>query len=87
MDLNTINNFDLLYNLFNEQKVIEDNNTINKEKFVELLPEYLNKPGTVKSDHINKLPGVVSEADLPWLLFKQDAIDFASYYYLNKKHC
>lgn len=96
MDSETIQQFDTLYNLFNPIGLIDsdsDNNsdngsiepiTITKERFLELVPAYLNKPNTVKRTYINGL-SAVTEDNLIYLLMKQDAIDNPSFYYLSKK--
>lgn len=83
MNQNIINDFDELYDIYNTQ----NKKYIQKEKFIDLLPDYLQRKGTTKLTMVNELPKRVTEKHLLEILFSMyNGYEFMSFHYLFKKY-
>jgi hypothetical protein len=83
MNQGIIDSFNELYDIYNTQ----NKKYIQNEEFINLLPEYLQLPGTTKSAIVNELPKRVTEKHLlEILLTMHNGYEYMSFYYLFKKY-
>ena len=83
MNQYVIDSFDELYDIYNTQ----DKKFIQREDFIDLLPDYLQRTCTTKLAMVNDLPKRVTEKHLlEILLTMNNGYEYMSFYYLFKKY-
>jgi hypothetical protein len=83
MNQNIIDAFDEFYNIYNTRC----RKFIQREEFIDMLPDYLQRPGTTKLAMVNELPKRVTEKHLlEILLTMHNGYEYMSFYYLFKKY-